>query len=188
MEATAPQTSNFKNGLTFGLLIGLIYCISLFLRYNFATNPLVLGAIAFVFYLVAIGMLVFCGITRRKQLGGFIDIKDAFQTIFIAVLIAEFIYVAFNVIYLKFIDPHYFDRFITNMQNWIDNSSMSDDQKEKTMDKIKESVDKQMNRGMTVGGIALGYCIWVAITGVFGLIVALIVKKKRPVFEIDQQA
>jgi hypothetical protein len=188
MEVLESKSSNVKNGITFGLIIGLIYCISLFLRYNMASSPIMIGVIAFIFYLVALGMLVFCGITRRKQLGGFIDLKDAFQTIFVAILIAELIYLAFNIIYLKYIDPNYFEKFMTSMQNWVDNSSMSEEQKEKTMDQIKSSMEKQKERGMTIGGIALGYLLWVAITGVFGLIISLIVRKRRPVFELDNPA
>ena len=94
------KSNNVKNGLMFGLIVGLVYCVSIFLRYNMLSmGPIMVGVIAFVFYLVVIGLLVFCGVKRRKELGGFISLKDAFQTIFVAVLIGELIYLIFNFIY-----------------------------------------------------------------------------------------
>jgi len=188
MEATLTKSSNAKNGLLFGVIIGFTYCISLFLRYNMtSSNPIVIGVIALLFYLVVIGILFFCGIKRKKELGGYIDLKDAFQTIFIAVLVGELIYMVFNIVYLKFIDPHYFEKFITSMENWIEKSSMPDDQKEKTLDRIKSQMEKQQN-GMNLQGFLKGYLISVAITGVCGFIAALIIRKKRPVFELDNQS
>src|SRR5438046_494282 len=110
MSEITSKPSNIRNGATFGVIIGLIYCVSLFLRYNMiSSGVIVIGLITFLFYAVVIGMLFFCGIKRRNELGGFIELKDAFQTIFVAILIAELIYTIFNLIYLKFIDPGYFD-------------------------------------------------------------------------------
>lgn len=178
---TTSKSSNLSNGLTFGLIAGLIYCISLFIRYSLtSTNVIATFALSFLFYLIVIGVLVFCGVTRRKQLGGFIDLKEAFQTIFVAILVAELIYVIFNFVYLKFIDPEYFDRLKNAMEKFFENSGMSDEQKEKQIEIMNERFDKQKDTGF--GGIALSYLIGVAITGVFGLIISLILKKKKPVF------
>jgi hypothetical protein len=145
------------------------------------------AVVACLFYLVVIGMLFFCVAKRRKELGGFIELKDAFQTIFIAVLIGELIYTAFNAIYLKFIDPHFFEKFAASMESFVEKSSMSDDRKEETLNKMREQMANKENSALTAKGIILGYLVWVAITGVFGFFVALIMRKKRPVFEeLDQ--
>src|SRR5690348_14639150 len=103
MEPTSTKTSNVKNGLTFGLIIGLIYCIDLFIRYNMPVSVITIFVVTFLFYLVVLGMLAFCGIKRRRELGRFIDLKNAFQTIFVAILVAELMYAIFNVIYLKYV-------------------------------------------------------------------------------------
>jgi len=145
------------------------------------------AVVACLFYLVVIGMLFFCIAKRRKELGGFINLKDAFQTVFIAILIAEFIYIAFNVIYLKFIDPHFFEKFQASMETFIENSSMSETKKEETLNKFKEQMSGRETNALTAKGIILGYLTWVAITGVFGFIAALIMRKRKPVFdELDQ--
>jgi len=187
MEETT-KSGNVQNGLMFGVIIGFIYCISLFLRYNAASSVIMFGVITFLFYLLVIGMLFFCGIKRRTELGGFIELKDAFQTIFIAVLVAELIYTIFNVIYLKFIDPHFFERWHANMEAFLEKTIKDDDKREEALNKFNESMEKQKLRGLTIQGIALGYLISVAITGVFGFIAALIIRKRKPVFELDNQA
>jgi nitrate reductase NapE component len=185
---TEPAKSgNVQNGLIFGLIIGFIYCISLFLRYNVASSIIMFGVIALLFYLLVIGMLFFCGIKRRTELGGFIELKNAFQTIFIAILIAELIYTIFNVIYLKFIDPNFFERWQANMETFLEKTIKDDDKREDALNKFKESMEKQKLKGLTFQGMALGYLISVAITGVFGFIAALIIRKRKTAFELDNQ-
>lgn len=182
MEATTKSTS-LSNGLIFGIIAGLIYCISLYIRYNFTSTPIMLGVLSLVFYLVVIGTLVFCGISRRKQLGGFIEIKEAFQTIFIAILVAEFIYVLFNFIYLKYIDPGFFERFKISMESFIEGTRLSDDQKEKQLELMEKRLSKQQD--FSINSILFSYFISVAITGVFGLIISLIIKKQKQIFDIQ---
>ncbi len=188
MEPTSTKTSNVKNGLTFGLIIGLIYCIDLFIRYNMPVSVITIFVVTFLFYLVVLGMLAFCGIKRRRELGGFIDLKNAFQTIFVAILVAELMYAIFNVIYLKYVDPHYFERFQVGMEEFFEKTIKDDTKREEAIDNFRKSMETQKERGLTVQGIAFGYFIWVCITGVFGLLIALIVRKKKPVFDdLDKQ-
>lgn len=181
METTTRSTS-LSNGLTFGLIAGLVYCISLYIRYSgTGTNIILFAVLTFVFYLVVLGILVFCGLTRRKQLGGYMDLKQAFQTIFIAILVAELIYMIFNFIYMKFIDPSYLDRLKDNWEKFFEGSGMSDSQKEKQIERMEKQIAKQKEAG--IGDILMGYLISVAITGVFGFIISLIIRKKKPVFD-----
>jgi hypothetical protein len=189
MEASQTKSNNIRNGLTFGVIIGLIYCVSLFLRYNMLSSGVIMiGLIALVFYLGVIGMLAFCGIKRRNELGGFIELKDAFQTIFVAILVAELMYTIFNFIYLKFIDPGYFDKMKTVMEEFMEKTIKDDDKRDEALNRFRERFEKQKTWAMTAKGMALGYLMWVAITGVFGFIVALIIRKKKPVFELDNQS
>ena len=180
----STKSNNVKNGLTFGLIIGLVYCVSIFLRFNMLSmGPIMVGVIALVFYGLIIGLLVFCGVKRRKELGGYISLKDAFQTIFVAVLVGELIYFLFNFIYLKYIEPDYMDKFMRAMETWIEKSGMSDARKEDTLDKMRTQMQSQQDKGLTLKGAAMGYLVWVCITGVFGFFAALIVRKRKPVFD-----
>ena len=178
------KSTNVKNGMMFGLIIGLVYCISLFIRFNLLSmGPIMIWVFSFIFYLIVIGLLVFCGLKRRKELGGYIELKDAFQTIFVAVLIGEFIYLLFNFIYMKYIEPDYLDKFMRSMEKWIENSPMSDTKKDETLDKIRSQMESQQDKGVTFKGAFLSYLISVCVTGVIGFIVALIIRKRKPVFD-----
>ena len=189
MEQNVSRSTNVQNGLIFGLIIGLIYCISLFLRYNLmSTNVIMVGIITLLFYLLVIGMLFFCAAKRRKELGGYIELKDSFQTIFIAVLLAELIYMVFNVIYLTYIDPGYFEKVQIAMEAFFEKTITDDEKRDEMIENFNEQMEKQKKSGMTFKGIAVSYLISVAITGVFGFIAALVMKKKRPVFESDNQS
>ena len=189
MTEITSKSSNVRNGAMFGLIIGLIYCISLFIRYNMISSGVIMvGVITILFYFVVIGMLFFCGIKRRNELGGFIELKDAFQTIFVAILIAELIYTIFNFIYLKFIDPGYFDKMKTAMEAFMEKTIKNDDKRDEAINNFRERFEKQKTWALNIKGIVLGYLMWIAITGVFGLIAALIIRKKRPVFELDNQS
>jgi hypothetical protein len=188
MTELTSKTSNAKTGLIFGLMIGLIYCISLYLRYNAASSVIMFGVITLLFYLIVIGMLIFCGIRRRNELGGYIELKDAFQTIFIAILVAELIYVLFNIVYLKFIDPNFFDHWQTKMEAFLERTIKDDTRREEALNKLKEQMETQKEKGLTAAGILKSYLISVAITGVFGLIAALIVRKRKMEFELDKPA
>ena len=180
---TINNSTNASTGLRFGLIAGLVYCISLFVRYNFGTtNPIMLGAIAFLFFLGVIAVLVFCGITRRKEMGGYIELKDVFQTLFIAVLVAELIYSIFNFIYLTYIDPGYLDKLQASIISFIEDSSLDDDKKQDQIERIEESFKKQRDR-LAISGQVLSYLIGVAITGIVALIVSLIIRKKKPLFD-----
>jgi hypothetical protein len=180
---SAQKTNNVQNGLMFGVIIGLVYCVSLFLRYNqTSSGPIAIGAIALCFYLLIIGLMFFCGLKRKKDLSGYISLKDAFQTIFIAILVAEIIYTVFNVIYLKYIDPNYFDKLETAMGTFIEKNVKDDNQKDQAIDNMKAQIERQRG-SITTKGIILSYLISVAISGIFGFIVALIIKKQKPVFD-----
>jgi len=180
----STKSTNVKNGLMFGLIIGLVYCVSIFLRFNLLSlGPIMVGVITLLFYCIVIGLLVFCGVKRRKELGGYIELKDAFQTIFVAVLIAELIYLIFNFIYLKYIEPDYLDKFMRSMETFIEKSNLSDTKKDEYLDKMRSQMQNQQDKGLTFKGAAMSYLISVCITGVIGFIVALIIRKRKPVFD-----
>ncbi len=188
MEEITKNSSNVKNGVTFGVIIGLIYCVSLFARYNMVSSgPIMIGLIGLIFYLIIIGVMVFCGIKRRKELGGYITFKDAFQTIFVAILIGELIYFVFNFIYLKYVDPNYYDKFYNAMEQFMQKNIKDETKLDEQLNNLKEQLDTQKTKGGTIKGIALSYLISVAVSGIIGMIVSLIIRKNPPIFNEPEE-
>ena len=172
-------TSKYSIGLRFGLLTGLLYVVLLFLRYNFfASNPFSFGLCAIVSYLIILMMYLFAGMARKKELGGYADFKEIFTSIFIAILITEAVYIIFNLVYLKYVDPSFWENFKANMLTYLQKKGLTDDQIDQQMKNFK-NVDQQTKPA----GLLKGYGYSVIMDSIFGLIFAAILRKTKPVFE-----
>lgn len=173
-------TSNFATGVKFGIAAGITYILLLVLRYMFfGVNPLSLGVVAFLSYLVLVVFFVVAANYRKKELGGYADIKQLFQTIFIVILIAEVCYSLFNYIYLTVIDPTYLERFIQNTEEWMEKMKLPEAQMEEMRTKL--SGQKQTS----FSTVMLGFCQAIIIDSIVGLIVAFVMKKQRPASDFD---
>jgi hypothetical protein len=177
------KEKNSKHGLKWGLIISAVYLVFLFMRYKVgASEPLMFSAIAVIGYPIVLILLFIAGNTRKKELGGFIELRDAFQTMFVAVVIFEFVYSLFNFIYLKYIDPEFFQRFSAATEEYLSKMGM----KQSDIDRKLQDLDEASGRKMTGGSLFILYLQNLAISGVFALIFALIIKKRKDPFQNQQ--
>lgn len=173
-------TSNFATGIKFGIAAGIAYILMLVLRYMFfAANPMTFSAGAITGYVVLIVFMLVAARFRRKELGGYADVKQLFQTVFIVILIAEVCYSLFNYIYLRYIDPTFLDRFVQNSLEWLERMKMPEDK----MEQMRESLEAQKKTELKT--VFLGFFQFVIIDSIIGLIIAFIMKKQRPVSDFD---
>jgi FlaA1/EpsC-like NDP-sugar epimerase len=168
--------SKYTIGLRYGFIAGLLYVILLFCRYKFfASNPLSFVICAVVSYLIILMMYLFTGIARKKELGGYADFKEIFTSIFIAILITEGVYIVFNLVYFKFVDPSFWKNFEITTTIFLQKQRLTDEQVEQQMKSFKD-MGKQTNPF----NLIKGYGTSVIIDCVFGLIFASILRKSRP--------
>ena len=168
-----------SHGLLWGVIIGIVYCLFLFLRFNMgANNAGIFGMLTFAGFLTVIVLLFICGTTFRRKNGGYLEMKEAFKTMFIAVLVLELFYSIFTIIYLKYIDPNFFDKFRVSTESLLNMAKQS----QADSDKILANVDQWANqaKNLTIFDFLKTYLYNVAITGLFALIFAFIIKKKQP--------
>ena len=173
------QENSGSHGLRWGVIIGSIDCILLFLRFNMgANNAGIFGMLTFVGFLAVIILLFVSGINFRKKNGGYVEMKEAFKALFIAVLVFELFYSIFTVVYLKYIDPGFFDKFRTSTESLLQMAKQS----QADTDKVLASIDQWAAQAKTLNvfDILKTYLYNVAITGLFALIFAFIIKKKQP--------
>jgi hypothetical protein len=170
--------SKYRTGFRFGILTGIIYVVLLFIRYTFfSSDPSSLFSFAlFSYFFVIIGMYLFTGITRKKELGGYAEFKEIFQSIFIAILITELFYIAFNFIYFKFINPDFMDHFRTSSLLYFQKLGLDRGQINMKM----AGVDDLMTQ-LKPKGLVKGYAASVILGSIFGFIFAAIVQRKKPV-------
>lgn len=174
--ADIKPSSKYSLPLRFGLITGLIYIVLLFFRYKyFASDPVQFGLSALVTYIVILMMYLFTGIARRKELGGYGESREIFQSIFIVILITELVYILFNLIYLKYVDPAFWENLKTTSLSYYQGLKLNGEQMEQRMKSFKD-VDQQ-TKPM---GLLKGYGFSVIIDSLFGLIFAAILRKKKP--------
>lgn len=176
------QENSGSHGLKWGLIIGLVYCALLYLRFSLgANNAGIFGLLTFAGFITAIVLLFFCGLNFRKKNGGFVLMKEAFKTMFIAVLIFELFYSIFSLVYLRYIDPGFFDKFRLSTEKLL----LMAKQAQSDNEKILEGIDQwaAQARALNVFDFLKSYLYNVAITGFFALLFAFIIKRKPAPFQ-----
>ena len=169
-----------KNGIKYGTISGLFsvfYMIALYVvDYKLFIN-IWLGVIVMLAFL-AIG--IFQLLELRKNLGGFMTFKEAFTGYFISAFLGILISTTFSIVLFNIIDTATRDLIhealitfqVENFQKWNVPAA-----------EIKKAVDK-MKETPQFSTVGLLYGILKSLLGsiVFGLILAAIFKKNKPVF------
>jgi hypothetical protein len=178
-----PQTSRYTIGLRFGFITGLLYLVLLILRYKyFSYSPIPFFLFSLTGYAVIFFMYLFTGIARKKQLGGYGEIKEIFQSIFIAILIVELVYVVFNFIYLKYINPGFWEYFKTNSLSVYVRNGVPDEDIKERMRGIKTLEDN-----VKPLGLVKGFGAAVVMDSIIGFIFAIILRRKKPAPVVIQE-
>jgi hypothetical protein len=172
-------SSKYSVGPRFGLITGFLYVGLLFLRYKFfAFTPRSFYFAALISYLVILLMYLIAGIARKKELGGSAEIKEIFKSIFIVILVTELMYLLFNFIYLKFVDPGFQGNFHEISLAYYKNLGYSSDQIEMEMKAVKVMSDAVKPEGLLKGFGAI-----IVVDSIFGFIFAAVLSRKKPILE-----
>ena len=94
--------NRFAIPVRWGIIVGLMLCVLATIQFTFAVNSWFLFmSFWLISFIVSMVMYVIAGMQQRKAMGGYITFKDAFQAIFIVILISLAIYTLYTVIYMK---------------------------------------------------------------------------------------
>ena len=124
-------------------------------------------------------MYLFTGIAQRTELGGYARLKEIFTSIFIAILITEFMYIIFNLIYFNIVDPSFWKNFQESTLTQLQKIQTPGEQIHQQMTSFQE-----MEKQTSAVNLIKGYGISVVIDCVFGLIFAIILRKHNPASKI----
>jgi len=172
------------HGAKWGLIIGVVYAVLVFLRYYFGSgNVLAFSLLTYIGYPVVLVLLFLSGRYLRIANGGYIEMREAFKALFIAVLIFEFFYMVVTFVYLKYIDPNFFEKHPQSTENLM----LAARTPQKDIDKMLGNLDQVREQSKQVGVLDLfkTYLYSVGITGLFALLFAFIIKRKPPVLRQD---
>lgn len=171
------QSSDLSYGVKWGLIIGVAYIGLLYARYaSAASHPILMSLLTLVGFVIVVGLLVACGVGLRKKNGGYLEVKEAFKVLFLAVLIYEMCYSVFSFIYLKYVDPNFFMAFRDNMVALMKQSG----QPQAKIDEISKGVDVNAGRDMNIFDMLKGYLVGISVSGIIALITSLALRKKSP--------
>lgn len=177
------KSKSFATGIKFGLLAALVYVLCVFLKYKFFDQNIAsFSMVAVGGYIVFIVIWIIAALVRRNQAGGYIDIKELFQTIFLVIIFGEIGYAIFNYIYLSYIDVSFFDRLATNTEKIQTANIKSADNAEQLKTLIQSIRDQKAPTGKTAFFV---FAQSIVFDSILGIIIAFIVKRSNKFSERD---
>jgi hypothetical protein len=179
------QTVNSaSHGIKWGLIIGVVYAVFAILRHSVgASNPVYYSMLMFIGFAVVLVLLFICGSRLRRDNGGWIEMKEVFKAMFIAVLIFEAFFTITYFVYLKYINPGFFDTFMTTSETLLLQTRRPQSEIDQLMNTLEQSRDQIQNS--SVFDLLKTYLYYVGITGLFAIIYAFILKRNPPIFDQD---
>ncbi len=184
-----------QNGVNFGLILGFLLALVTLLGYAVNSDILVsTWSLVYVFLIIIIIGIIAIAYSK-KGLGGFINFKQGFTTYFIMLVIGVFISVLVNFLIFNVVDTDFQEVMkqktiekVENQRDWaagkmIDAGSSESDieEMEKKMDDAIEKVKTENQYG--IGKQVQGFFTFTAFFSIFGLLLALILKRKDPALE-----
>lgn len=178
------SVNSAAHGIRWGLIIGAVYAVFAVLRHSLgAANPVYYSLLMFIGFVVVLVLLFLCGLRLRRDNGGWIEMREVFKAMFIAVLIFEAIFTIAYFVYLKYINPGFFDTFMTNSENMLLQARRPQSEIDQLMRTLEQSRDQIQQS--SVFDLLKTYLYYVGITGLFAIIFSFILKRKPPVFDQD---
>lgn len=165
----------------YGLLIGIIYIVItsvVNLKIDDMIMFYVFKTIGYIIYFIIIGY--FARSIKRAN-GGFIEFKEIFGAIFIMILIAATISYVYNYVYMYYIDPNYMDKIKKASIDFMVKLNAPDDQIDATAEKFDGQMAEMKKFSLWKNLLTLSGAY--VIDSLFGLIVAVIVRKKKPIVD-----
>jgi hypothetical protein len=171
------ETKKVNTLLQYGLLSAVISLL-LFVVLYMGGIKLFTSPLAYAAFLVPIIFAVLACVKEKKQRGGYLDFGKALQIAFAVFVISSLVTTIANYVVLNFVDNEFRDALqqysMEQTEKWMKKFGAPQDQIEKA---LKDTAEKNP---FTAGKLALGFAFYCFLWFIFSLIIALIVRKKRP--------
>ncbi|NII28912.1 DUF4199 domain-containing protein [Pseudoflavitalea sp. X16] len=177
METTSRKSAT---GPLFGLIAGVVMCGFIFILYKGGLQ-LYMSNTARAGYVAIIAIAVIAGLREKKRNGGYLSLSEGLKVIFMVFALGSLLQTVFTHILLSYVDVPFgeaskqlsIERYVAFMKS----TGASESQVE---DYIKNANDPKNDTFMAT---LLSYCIFCIGYFVVSLIIAAIIRKKRPPFE-----
>lgn len=174
------NSNSTTTALTYGLIGGIVLCIFNLLLYLGGVKYF-LSPVSMVGYLLITTIAVLAGLQQKKQEGGFLSTNDALKVVFMVFALGFLLQTFFNFILLNFIDVPFREALAQasaeKAAEYLKKWGMSESQIEEA---TKNATDP---KNYSLGSQFLGYAVMCIVSFIVSLIIALIIRKKKPPFE-----
>ncbi len=176
METQTPSIK--KNAAQYGLILGLVFAFITAVIYAVSIELLTKWWLGIIMFLIALGIGIFSVAKSKAILGGFISFKQAFTSYFITMAIGLFISIIVSILIFVVIDPEaavYLQEQIVEMTRGMMESFGAPESE------INKAIAEMESKNQySLGSQLQGFIFQLAFYSVFGLLVALIMRKKDP--------
>ncbi len=176
MEIQTPSIK--KNAAQYGLILGLVFAFITAVIYAVSIELLTKWWLGIIMFLIALGIGIFSVAKSKAILGGFISFKQAFTSYFITMAIGLFISIIVSILIFVVIDPEaavYLQEQIVEMTRGMMESFGAPESE------INKAIAEMESKNQySLGSQLQGFVFQLAFYSVFGLLVALIMRKKDP--------
>jgi Protein of unknown function (DUF4199) len=183
MDRANTTFNKWQIPVRWGLAISLIniilaMCVNLFLVNNMVPYFIMI----FVVFVVSIVLLGIAAGQQRKAMGGYINIREAFQAVFVAILFITVTYTLYSYVYPHFIDKDFPAKLKASTLAWAEKMGAPQDK----LDEASARADEQMKKSQSFFTYLQGILTSIVFYSIFGLICSAIVARKKPPFEQSQ--
>jgi len=173
MEQSVKSTA-----LNYGLYLGLFFTAATAIIYAVSLDLFIEWWLGIIFFVIAIVVGVMAATKSKKLLGGFISFKNAFTAFFVTLALGSLIGTIVTIIIFAFVDPeaaqYLNEQILILTKQTMERFGAPDDT-------IREALAKAEDKdNFSLASQMIGWVWRLLIYIIFGLIVALIVKKNDP--------
>jgi Protein of unknown function (DUF4199) len=166
-----------KTGLRFGIVAAIFYTAALFVLYKTGIEQFGARFNRIIVFAIVVLIGITAGIYQKRKQGGFITLRQGFQTIFTAFLIAEIAYTIFNYLLYSTIDPGLSGK-ILDYQIVETRKSMAGMQApQKDIDEMIAVMEQARGAKMSVGVAFQTMMLFLMVWGMISLVVSAVMGK-----------
>jgi len=180
MTQPTTNTSNNTLGLTYGLIGGLSISVFTLLLYVGGLKYYVSG-LAFIPFFIVGTLAVLAGLQLKKQSGGYLSTAEALKVVFTVFVLSFLLQLLFNYILLNYIDIPFRDAVTQYTVDKAEQVMKRFGAPDSDIEKMRVSASDPKN--YSLGRLLLSYSMWCILYFIISVIIALIIRKKRPPFE-----
>ncbi len=167
-----------SSGLNYGIYLGIVLTLITVVVYALNTELFTKWWLGIITFLIIIIFGIIASVKARGLLGGFISFKNAFASYFITIAVGTLISTIIGILIFNIIDPEAAEFINEKIIEMTGETMEKFGAPEASIDEAMEKMQDQDN--FSIAAQLKSFVFRLAFMSIFGLIVALAVKKTDP--------